>query len=126
MRKALARPIRFGLVGIANTAVDFGVFLAMMRFGAALVPAVATGFACGVVNSYMLNRCWTFHDVRQQQWRLQFLIFIASSLLGLALTVVIVKGLAPMAGVVSAKLVAIAVGFAFNYGCSRMLVFRST
>ncbi|MEA2775474.1 MAG: hypothetical protein QOF90_880 [Acetobacteraceae bacterium] len=124
MFEVLARPIRFGLVGVANTAVDFGVFLLLIKLGGAPVPGAAIGFACGTVNSYVLNRRWTFHDAPKRDVQAQLIGFVATSLLGLALTVALVRALEPSAGAISSKLISIVVGFAFNYSCSRMLVFR--
>jgi putative flippase GtrA len=124
MPDAWLRPLRFGLVGVANTAVDFGVFLLLLRLGLWPAPAAAAGFACGTLNSYLLNRNWTFRDAPRRPGWSQFLAFVATSLLGLALSVAIVAALAPAVGAVPAKLVAIGMGFGFNYVCSRMLVFR--
>jgi len=123
MLETLRRPLRFGLVGICNTAVDFAVFLSLLKLGVPAVPAAVAGFACGTVNSYLLNRYWTFRDAPRRRWRVEFRNAAATALLGVALTALIVRAVAPLAGAIPAKLAAIAVGFAFNYVCNRMLVF---
>ncbi len=60
--------IRFGIVGVLNTIVDFGLLTLLV-----LVTGVNTGitfiglrsltFLCGVLVSFPLNRIWTFNDM---------------------------------------------------------------
>src|SRR3546814_3131161 len=52
--------IRFGLVGLLNTAVGFAVILVALGMGAGDYTANAAGYAAGLALSYMLNRSWTF------------------------------------------------------------------
>lgn len=52
--------IRFGLVGLLNTAIGFAVILFALRMGAGDYSANAAGYAAGLALSYMLNRSWTF------------------------------------------------------------------
>jgi putative flippase GtrA len=62
-RRGLLRPLAFALVGLANTAVDFGVFLALTRLlGVAPLLAGALGFLVGSVHSYLANGLLTFRD----------------------------------------------------------------
>ena len=61
--RGLLRPLTFALVGLANTAVDFGVFLALTRLlGVAPLLASAVGFLVGSVHSYLANGLLTFRD----------------------------------------------------------------
>ncbi len=56
----LLRFARFIAVGGANTVLTFAVFVLLT--GAGMVPMVSTvlAFVVGAVNSYLLNRRWTF------------------------------------------------------------------
>lgn len=57
----LTRLIRFGLVGICNTAVTLASYAVLVDgFGAFAPVASAIGFALGAVNGYVLNSRWTF------------------------------------------------------------------
>ena len=58
--------LRFSLVGISNTAIDWFVFFILINvfpfFGAREVLAKAFSFLVAVVNSFVLNSLWTFRD----------------------------------------------------------------
>ncbi|WP_203978826.1 GtrA family protein [Geobacter sp. SVR] len=51
---------RFNLVGIVNTLLDFGLFFLLSGAGMTYLLAQACSYGCGIVNSYMLNKYWTF------------------------------------------------------------------
>jgi putative flippase GtrA len=55
--------VRFAIVGLANTAVGFGVIMAL-QFGLRVSPHLANagGYAVGFVVSFTLNRRFTFAD----------------------------------------------------------------
>ena len=52
--------LKFGAVGVANTLLSLALFAALTAAGAPAAPAAAAAFAAGAVNSYVLNRGWTF------------------------------------------------------------------
>lgn len=52
--------LRFCTVGLGNTAVDFAAFFLITLGGVPYLMAQALSYAAGVVNSYILNRTWTF------------------------------------------------------------------
>ncbi|HEB14141.1 MAG TPA: phospholipid carrier-dependent glycosyltransferase, partial [candidate division WWE3 bacterium] len=58
--------LRFSLVGISNTAVDWLIFFILINvfpfFGAREVLAKAFSFLFAVVNSFVFNSLWTFRD----------------------------------------------------------------
>jgi putative flippase GtrA len=56
-----APPIKFLLVGVANTAVGLAViWSAKLFFGADDVAANGAGYAIGLTMSFLLNKRWTF------------------------------------------------------------------
>ena len=57
--------LRFGAVGLANTAIGLLAIYALMYFWG-IDPAVANavGYAIGLTVSFALNRIWTFNDTR--------------------------------------------------------------
>lgn len=56
----LVQFIKFGLVGVMNTAVDFLVFTLLMLAGVHYLAAQVASYAAGTVNSYVVNKLWTF------------------------------------------------------------------
>lgn len=60
MRDALRQALRFGAVGMVNTAVGLGTIWLAMALGAAPLPANALGYGLGLCVSFVLNRSWTF------------------------------------------------------------------
>src|SRR2546426_4921901 len=57
----LVQFIKFGIVGISNTLLTFAVYTLLLKvFGVWYLAASAIGFGAGTVNSFLLNRRWTF------------------------------------------------------------------
>jgi putative flippase GtrA len=60
MREEAVRLVRFGAVGVSNTALTLIAFTLLGRAGVDPGPASALAFALGAANGYLLNRTWTF------------------------------------------------------------------
>jgi putative flippase GtrA len=55
--------VKFGLVGVSNTALTFIVYTLLLKvFGVWYLGASAIGFAVGATNGFLLNRRWTFRE----------------------------------------------------------------
>ncbi|MBN2656110.1 MAG: GtrA family protein [Spirochaetales bacterium] len=71
---------RFGLVGISNTLVTLSIiFILTKLFAVSYVTANAIGYAAGLINSFLLNRNWTFRSrghVGKQSFRFLFVFLI--------------------------------------------------
>jgi len=53
--------IKYGLVGVGNTLITAAVIWVMMKvFGVSDVLSNITGYAIGLVNSFIWNKQWTF------------------------------------------------------------------
>jgi putative flippase GtrA len=67
----LGQLVRFGLVGVGNTALSLVSFRALISAGVPTPAAAAASFAVGSVNGYVWNRRWTFaaDDTRSTRWR---------------------------------------------------------
>jgi len=59
-RKDFFQGIRFALVGFMNTAVDWIVFAILSQFNIITSVAKAISFTCGLLNSFFVNRKFTF------------------------------------------------------------------
>jgi putative flippase GtrA len=55
--------VKFGTVGASNTLLAFLVYTLLLKvFGVWYLAAAAIGFLIGAVNSFLLNRRWTFKE----------------------------------------------------------------
>lgn len=53
--------IKYGITGVLNTLVDYAAFFLLSSlFGVHYLIAQTISYACGTVNSYVMNRKWTF------------------------------------------------------------------
>ena len=55
--------IKFGIVGVGNTLITALVIWIMLKVcGFSDYVSNITGYGIGVLNSFVWNRCWTFHS----------------------------------------------------------------
>jgi putative flippase GtrA len=57
--------IRYGLVGIVNTLVGYGIYFLFLYVGLNYTIALTFGSICGIICSYFLNRFWTFKSTKK-------------------------------------------------------------
>jgi putative flippase GtrA len=124
--KEQIRMAKFALVGVMNTGVDFAVFVVLVYgLGIGSVVSQAVSYGCGVVNSYALNRLWTFRGA-SRGGALEVVRFLlvngASFAAGTAGLVALQDGAGWPA--YAAKLASVFVSTAVNYAGSRLWVFR--
>ncbi|GGJ57940.1 putative flippase GtrA [Anoxybacillus voinovskiensis] len=117
--------VRFAVVGIGNTLVDFGVFFLLTSMGMSYVLAQICSYSAGVVNSYIWNRTWTFR-VQEKASAQQFFQFLILNLLSLGTTVVLLQ-LLQLTGLslFMSKVIVTIAGMAINFIGSRFWVFSS-
>jgi putative flippase GtrA len=118
----------YALIGIVNTTVDYGVFLAAhVVFGLPLIAANALSWMVSISGSYMLNSTITFaaESGRKLRWSAYF-TFVAAGLAGwLANTAaLLVAAEVLLLPVWLAKLAAIMASFIVNFSMSHFVVFR--
>jgi putative flippase GtrA len=82
--KERTRFIKFGIVGIIGSVIDFGVFnLLTVVFHFPALPSSIISFLLAVINNFVLNRYWTFPDAREGPLTKQLTQFSFVSLIGL-------------------------------------------
>ena len=120
--------LRYALSSIGALAVDLGTFLALLHAGLPAAAASVVGYAVGIAVHWLLSSRAGFTEqvastgpARARQKAL----FVASALIGLALTALVVgvltgSGIDPRA----AKLTAIVVSFAVTWLLRQRIVFR--
>lgn len=52
--------IKFGLVGVLNTAITIVIFNILRFTGIDMIVANTIGYICGIANSYFWNNRWVF------------------------------------------------------------------
>jgi putative flippase GtrA len=81
-----SRFLRFAVVGVIGTVVDFGTFNLLTLFvGMAAVYAQAISFACAIVSNFTWNRFWTYPDSRSKKISKQLIQFFFVSVIGLTI-----------------------------------------
>lgn len=80
--KKHAEKIKFGIVGVANTALDFAILFLLVAVGLDKIPAnfVSTGVA--FIFSFFVNKSFTFKS-KGGNVKKQFLIFLGITIVGL-------------------------------------------
>jgi putative flippase GtrA len=123
------KAVVYALVGVVNTAIDYGVFLAAHAvLGLPLIAANTLSWMVAVSGSYTLNSTITFaaESGRKLHWSAYF-TFVASGTAGwlanTAALVVVVEVLLLPAWL--AKLLAVMASFIVNFSLSHLVVFRA-
>lgn len=81
----LKRIVRFGCVGGLNTTIDFVIFSVLNSiFGVNYVVSQILSYSGGTLNSYFLNKFWTFNDTKVSKKTtkeiIQFIVVNSASL----------------------------------------------
>jgi putative flippase GtrA len=126
MNKHLAQMLKFAMIGAGNTGIDFGIFTLLTLCGWSYLPAQCLSYTCGVLNSYVMNRSWTFKESRHSKFA--FLKFTFLNLFVLLITSSLLALLLHNAGwsIWISKLCATGAGVLVNYAGSRVWVFSKT
>ena len=128
LKKLLQQAVKFGLVGVLNTLIDYAVYSLLL-----LIPfirehyviAQVAGYSAGLANSLYFNKRWTFAQ-KERVSRAQLLTFLAVNLaaLGVSTAVLVMTqewlGWNPYAGKIVATLFSMTVNFLGN----KVMVFK--
>ena len=116
---------RFAIVGVLNTAIDFTIFLWLSWVGVSIVLAQALSYSAGTLNSYVLNRNWTFRERNLSGTWKSFVSFIVLNLITLGCTTMLLSLLDQFTDrtLPICKLLATFAGLMINYTGSRLWVF---
>ncbi|MBU1083092.1 GtrA family protein [Patescibacteria group bacterium] len=78
--------LKFLTVGATNTLIDFAILNLLIQLTPlSLLWSNSISFSVAVINSYLLNKYWTFQD-RKPIYLTQFSLFFVISLVGLGLS----------------------------------------
>ena len=118
--------MRFAFVGLLNLGVDLVVFtIALYGFDFPLLIANTLAYGLATINSYVLNKYWTFASRISGGFTIRELArFVLFNLVGLALSNLTVYLLVVYMHPIISKLYAVGVTFIWNYATNRYFVFR--
>ena len=88
MKKLIRQVLRFGVVGVIATLIDYGVLIICTELlGVNYLISSGIGFSVSVIANYLMSVHWVF-DVKGngQSQGMQFAVFIVLSIIGLGLT----------------------------------------
>ena len=125
-RPMAIKALSFGLIGAANSVVDFSVFaLAYYYFGTSILAAQIAAWIVAVTGSYVMNSMITFAAESGQRLSLQsYFTFALAQVAGFfANTATVLVG-SLFIPVWAAKLLAIGASFVVNFTLSHFVVFR--
>lgn len=144
-KKGIGHFIKFQAVGVINFLVDYGVLtLLNVVIGWPLVFSNTISYTCGVINSYLFNRYWTFkmklrffasynitlpggtHAIHLFFLSVDFIKFILINLVSLGVNTLAVHILGDLYGLpnIIAKLIATVFSFTVNFAGNKLLVFK--
>ncbi|WP_368234883.1 GtrA family protein [Anaerotruncus rubiinfantis] len=121
----LKRIVKFGITGVVNTLVDMAVGALLLFLGVNVYASKCVGYCAGMLNSYLINRKWTF-QTKDRFFSLQMVRFIATNLIVLAVSVVLIKVFVEFLGLsdLFAMLLSTCCTMALNFIISRLWVFK--
>lgn len=87
-RETFREFLKFAIVGVLSTIIDWGVFYILEKFSLYYLIAKIFSFSLAVINSYIWNRKWTFrsHNLNKTQ---EFSKFMLAALIGLGINTLI-------------------------------------
>lgn len=122
-----AEPVKFAIVGCLNTFVDVAAFwLLSSQMQMPILLANTLSYSLGIINSYSINKLWTFRNTAYQDSPInQLPKFILISLGALCISNIIVWIVVIFLQPLWAKLIATAITFGWNFGASKKWVYHS-
>jgi putative flippase GtrA len=90
------RFIKFAIVGISGSVVDFGIFnLLSTLLGLSSTLSQAISFTLAVINNFIWNRIWTYPETRKSGALKPFLQFGMVNVIGLGIRTLLFMGIEP-------------------------------
>lgn len=131
--------IRFVVVGVINTGIDFlilniAMFLTKITSGPGMIVQNGISFGLATINSYYLNKSWTFGDKDKKKEGIKFAQFLTVSIIGIVINTAIVYlfttsiqpmfGLSPQLWANVGKILATGVSLFWNFLGYKFIVFK--
>jgi len=123
----LARLFRFGLTGLANSAVGWAVIFGGLWAGMSGLAANAAGYGVGLALSFTLNRRFVFGVTGAVRWR-EVAKFLAAFGVAYGVNVAVLRAVQPVLGADSplAQVPALAAYIVIFFVLSQLFVFKAS
>jgi putative flippase GtrA len=117
--------IKFSIVGVLNTIVDFGVFSLLITNGCPVLPSQIISYGCGMLNSFMMNHSWTFKDNKRTGFSRPIKYLTVNIITLSFMSVILLLLTNPLQfPIIFAKVVCTVLGMVVNFLCSKFWVFQ--
>lgn len=126
LRSLATEGTRYLLASAVAFATDFAAYVGLIRLaGWHYLLAAPAGFALGLLVVYVLSVRWVFHVRRVQNARVEFALFAAIGLLGMAINEAVIYAAVEHARLSFelAKVASAAVVFSINFALRKALLF---
>ena len=124
-KEELKKLIKFGVTGCANTLIDLVISTLLLQVaGVGVYLAKGVGYCAGMLNSYLVNRSWTFQS-KQRAVGPQLIRFVVTNGLMLGVSMLLIGGLTRL-GLPDFPAMVLSTGgtLVLNFIISRLWVFK--
>ena len=123
--RILVQWLRFAAVGVTNTLLSTAIFAVLVHIGIHYLLGSTLAFAVGALNSYTLNRRWTFHSHAPPAPEL--VRFLGVQAVGLGVNLALLTLLIEVVSIhhIFAQLLAFPAASIVTFALSRQWAFRS-
>ena len=90
LKDGIVQLVKYNIVGVINTLVDFLVYQLLTYLGMKYAIAQCISYSCGILNSYFFNSRWTFKRYSGRSKK-EFIYFVAVNLVSMGLSVLLLK-----------------------------------
>lgn len=117
--------IQFSIVGAINTVIDFGVFSLLLTKGCPIVWSQILSYGCGMLNSYIMNRSWTFKENKRNEYSepLKYVVANVATLILVSVLIILFIHMVHLP-VLIAKVICTGIGMGMNFISSKFWVFQ--
>lgn len=114
------KALRFAIVGIANSGIDFLIFAGLAALGLTALIANVIAWGVAVTFSFAINSRWTFDSAKTLRKETSFLRFaLSGAAISLGSSTLALLLLTPLVGLLPAKLIGIVIGAILNFFAAR-------
>ena len=119
--------IRFGITGGNNTIIDFAIFFVLYQLLSwAIIPANALAFFVANIQSYFVNKHWSFKEHHESKASIkEYLSFVSASIFSLIVGTSIILIGEKWLPVMVLKLISAVVTPLINYVMYRFVIFTN-